>query len=108
MRPLVLLVLSVVGCSATLVERNYGPPRSGRAQYLNNGADFVIEKRRASADKEIRAFCRDDGNGGDGDYHLDGENENSQLAGAIVNGGMVTALNSNYVQLRFTCDSSSP
>jgi hypothetical protein len=81
-----LLLCTLAGCAtAELVERNDGPPRSGRAQYLNQGADGIIAQRRRDADRKITEYCA-------GGYSTDGETEGG-LSGV-----------QSYIDIRFTCD----
>lgn len=47
------------GCmtSAEMAQARYEPTKGGRVRYINGGADYLIQKRRADAEKKMRDFC---------------------------------------------------
>ena len=87
------IALSLSACSASLAEMNYGPPKSGKARYLNQGLDVVIANRKTDAEAKIREFCG-------GPYKVVGNAEDGQLGGLV-----------NYSEIKFVCldvDSVTP
>ena len=93
---LCVLTLSLCGCGATLIVRQYQPIRAGVVKYLAEGADFVIEKRRASAGKVMQEFC-------DGPYTILTDSLEGQFSGVYFSGNMAFPMQSNYGYIRFEC-----
>jgi hypothetical protein len=71
-----ILLFSISGCTASLASADY-QNRRGVVKYLNNGADFVIQKRIDDAHAKMRSFCG-------GDYKVLGIDSQDQFAGTYA------------------------
>lgn len=106
----VLLIL--VSCGSTQVQSvhktsKYAPTgykQKGIVKYLNQGADFIIEKRRESAFRDMYAAY------GGPDYEILSESnkpEFTHVNGNPLTGG-IDVSNTNYVYIEFKCLDRKP
>ncbi len=100
------IIAALSACAAQLVSppgaessTPYAPvnerSRGGVVKYLNEGADFVIEKRRNDAYKKMYAACN-------GKYRIDAEGQKAE-GGVWASGNSVFSGSSQYWYIQFSC-----
>ena len=73
--------------------------RYGIIKYLNDGADFVRNKRREDAYKQMHQACN-------GRYRIDAEGSNPEGGAFINSGSSALFVQSNYWYIQFSCIAS--
>ena len=101
-----LIFLLLSGCAASHVTKihksKYAPKDYkpvGVVKYLNQGADFIVERRRESAFKEMYKACN-------GSYSITKEGQNSEGGSLTAGLGSVWSTPTQYWHIHYKCEQS--
>jgi hypothetical protein len=106
---LLLLPVFVIGCTTADMMRRpdepglaYAPENelgSGEIKYLNAGADFVKQERRADAYRQMHEACN-------GPYRIDAESDSADVS--VASAMFAPGAQMVYRHIRFSCSTKAP